>query len=446
MAGTLSPTTVSTRLQKIAEMAREAPDMVITTLAHHIDIEFLKETYRRTRKDGVTGVDEQTAGQYAENLDENLESLLNRFKSGSYKAPPVRRVYIPKGEGKRTRPIGIPTFEDKVLQRAVTMLLEAIYEQEFLDCSYGFRPGRSPHQALDALWKGLMGIRGGWVIEVDIRSYFDRINHQHLRAFLDKRVRDGVLRRAIDKWLKAGVLENGQIEHPETGSPQGGVISPILSNIFLHEVLDVWFEEVVKSRLKGKAFLIRFADDSLIACSSESDANRIRTALERRFAKYGLEVHPEKTRVVDFRRPPSKPGSQKEGQGRRPRSFDMLGFTHFWGKSRQGNWVVKRKTAKDRLCRSLRKIAEWCKVNRYADVAWQHNMLVPKIRGHYAYYGITGNARALQGFLDRVKKIWFKWLLRRSQRSRSRRFFSDFLLSRFPLPAPVVVHSIYTSP
>ena len=359
MAGTLSPTTVSTRLQKIAEMAREAPDMVITTLAHHIDIEFLKETYRRTRKDGVTGVDEQTAGQYAENLDENLESLLNRFKSGSYKAPPVRRVYIPKGEGKRTRPIGIPTFEDKVLQRAVTMLLEAIYEQEFLDCSYGFRPGRSPHQALDALWKGLMGIRGGWVIEVDIRSYFDRINHQHLRAFLDKRVRDGVLRRAIDKWLKAGVLENGQIEHPETGSPQGGVISPILSNIFLHEVLDVWFEEVVKSRLKGKAFLIRFADDSLIACSSESDANRIRTALERRFAKYGLEVHPEKTRVVDFRRPPSKPGSQKEGQGRRPRSFDMLGFTHFWGKSRQGNWVVKRKTAKDRLCRSLR---ENCRV------------------------------------------------------------------------------------
>ena len=442
----MSPTTVSTRLQKIAEMAREAPDMVITTLAHHIDIEFLKEAYRRTRKDGATGVDEQTAGQYAENLDENLESLLNRFKSGSYKAPPVRRVYIPKGDGKRTRPIGIPTFEDKVLQRAVTMLLEAIYEQGFLDCSYGFRPGRSPHQALDALWKGLMGMKGGWVIEVDIRSYFDRIDHQYLREFLDKRVRDGVLRRTIDKWLKAGVLENGQIEHPETGSPQGGVISPILSNIFLHEVLDVWFEEVVKPRLKGKAFLIRFADDSLIGCASESDASRIRTALERRFAKYGLEVHPEKTRVVDFRRPPSKPGSQKDEQGRRPRSFDMLGFTHFWGKSRQGNWVVKRKTAKDRLCRSLRKIAEWCKVNRYADVAWQHNMLVPKIRGHYAYYGITGNGRALQRFLDRAKKIWFKWLLRRSQRSRSRRFFPDFLLSRFPLPPAVVVHSIYNSP
>ncbi len=420
--------------------------MVITTLAHHINVEFLKEAYRRTRKDGATGVDEQTAEQYAENLDENLESLLNRFKSGTYKAPPVRRVYIPKGDGKRTRPIGIPTFEDKVLQRAVAMLLEAIYEQDFLDCSYGFRPGRSPHQALDALWKGLMGMRGGWVIEVDIRSYFDRIDHQYLREFLDKRVRDGVLRRAIDKWLKAGVLENGQIEHPETGSPQGGVISPILSNIFLHEVLDVWFEEVVKPRLKGKAFLIRFADDSLIACSSESDASRVRTALERRFTRYGLEVHPEKTRVVNFRRPPSKPGNQKEGQGRRPRSFDMLGFTHFWGKSRQGNWVVKRKTAKDRLCRSLRKIAEWCKVYRYADVAWQHSMLVPKIRGHYAYYGITGNGRALQRFLDRAKQIWFKWLLRRSQRSRSRRFFPDLLLSRFPLPPAVVVHSIYTSP
>lgn len=437
----MSPTTVSTRLQKIAEMAREAPYMVITTLAHHIDIEFLKEAYRRTRKDGAAGVDEQTAKEYAENLEENLGSLLNRFKSGTYKAPPVRRVYIPKGDGKRKRPIGIPTFEDKVLQRAVSMLLGAIYEQDFLDCSYGFRPGRSAHQALEELWKGLMGMRGGWVIEVDIRNYFDRIDHRHLREFLDKRVRDGVLRRAIDKWLKAGVLENGQIEYLETGSPQGGVISPILSNIFLHEVLDVWFEKVVKPRLKGKAFLIRFADDSLIACSSESDARKIMAVLEKRFAKYGLELHPEKTRIVDFRRPALQANNRKKGKGIGPGSFDMLGFTHYWGRSRQGNWVVKRKTAKDRLCRSLNKIAVWCKAFRHADVKMQHMGLVQKIRGHYAYFGITGNARALQSFVARVKAIWRKWLSRRSQRHRLSwpRFVR--LLARYSLPPVVVVHS-----
>ena len=261
MEGISSPETVSTKLQKIAELAGKAPEMAFTSLNHYIDIELLLEAYLRTRKDGAPGIDGQTAKEYEENLFENLNSLLDRFKSGTYKAPPVRRVYIPKGDGTKTRPIGIPTFEDKVLQRAVTMVLEAVYEQDFLDCSYGFRPCRSAHQALQALWDRLMKMGGGCVLELDIQKFFDTLDHSHLRSFLDQRVRDGVIRRAIDKWLKAGVMEEGALRSTETGTPQGGVVSPILANLYLHEVLDVWFMRDVVPRLWGKAFLIRYADD-----------------------------------------------------------------------------------------------------------------------------------------------------------------------------------------
>ena len=260
MTGTSSPKDISTKLQQIAELARRTPT-ALTTLAHHIDIEFLREAYRRTRKDGAAGVDGETAATYAKNLDENLRSLLDRLKSGTYRAPPVRRVHIPKGDGSKTRPIGIPTFEDKVLQRAVTMVLEEIYEQEFLDCSYGFRPARSAHHALQALWHGLMKMHGGWVLEIDIEAFFDTLVHEHLRTFLDRRVRDGVLRRTINKWLKAGVLEATELRYVEAGTPQGGVISPLLANVYLHEVLDTWFETELKPRLRGHAFLIRYADD-----------------------------------------------------------------------------------------------------------------------------------------------------------------------------------------
>jgi len=260
MPRTPSLENVSTKLQRIAELARKAPEMAFTALAHHVDMEWLRVAHRHTRKDGAVGVDGQTAVMFGENLEGNLQGLLDRFKSGTYRAPPVRRVHIPKGDG-RTRPIGIPAFEDKVLQRAVVMTLEAIYEQDFLDCSYGFRRGRSAHQALEMLSGRLMRMGGAWVLEVDIQSYFDNINHGHLRAFLDQRVRDGVIRRAIDKWLSAGVLEGGELVHPDDGTPQGGVISPLLANIYLHEVLDRWFEHDVRPRLEGQAFLVRYADD-----------------------------------------------------------------------------------------------------------------------------------------------------------------------------------------
>ena len=241
MAGASEPDPVFTKQQQIAELAKQDPQMGLFSLAHHIDLRWLYEAYLRVRKDGATGVDGQTAADFAAHLGDNLRSLLERAKSGTYRAPPVRRVHIPKGTGDETRPLGIPTFEDKVLQRAVVMVLEAVYEQDFRDCSYGFRPGRSAHQALATLWQQTMKTGGGWIVEVDIRKFFDTLDHAHLRELLRRRVRDGVLLRLIDKWLKAGVLEEGRLTVPSKGSPQGGVISPLLANVYLHYVLDLWF-------------------------------------------------------------------------------------------------------------------------------------------------------------------------------------------------------------
>lgn len=441
MQGALRPTSVSTKQQRIAQLAQEDPKRSLTTLAHHMDEEWLQEAYRRTRKDGAVGVDGQSAQDYAQNLTENLQDLLNRAKSGRYYAPPVRRKHIPKGTGKETRPIGIPTFEDKVLQRATAMLLEPIYEQDFLDCSYGFRPGRSAHQALEALWQNLQSMGGGWVIDLDIRMYFDTLDHGHLREILDQRVRDGVVRRLVDKWLKAGVWEEGRRWRPEEGTPQGGVISPLLSNIYLHEVLDRWFEQEVKPRLKGRAFLTRFADDAVLSFEREEDARRVLEVLPHRFAKYSLTIHPEKTRLVRFTRP------SQEGKGEdRPDVFDFLGFTHYWGKSRTGKWVVKRKTTAKRFSRSLKQISNWCRKNRHREIQDQQKQLARKVQGHYAYYGITGNGLWLKKFLYQVTWTWRKWLSRRHRRTGPmpwERF--EQLLAHYPLPAVRVVHSIYAA-
>lgn len=442
MSATPSAISVSTKQQRIAELARNAPEIAFTTLAHHVDAEWLREAYRRVRKDGAVGVDGQTAAEYARDLEANLESLLNRFKSGSYRAPPVRRVYIPKGDGRSRRPIGIPTLEDKILQRAVVMLMEPIYEEDFMDCSYGFRPGKSAHMALEALWKSLMDIGGGWVLEVDIRSFFDSVDHTQLRGILDGRVRDGVVRRAIDKWLKAGVMENGAVTHPGLGTPQGGVISPLLANVYLHEVLDKWFADEVRPRLRGIANLIRYADDFVIIFALEDDARRVEDVLAKRFAKYGLALHPEKTRLLDFRRPTRREDSDDDDGGPRPRGFDLLGFTHFWALSRRGKWVVRRKTASDRLQRSVKRIAEWCRVHRHDPVRDQHTRISQKVRGHYAYFGITGNARALGYFLHAVERVWRKWLDRRSHAGLTWERFKH-LLQRMPLPPVRVVQSIY---
>lgn len=433
MAETQGSTTVSTKLERIAKLAKDRPNVALTTLAHHIDLDWLREAYRRTRKDGATGVDGQGAEAYVEHLEDNLRRLLDRAKDGSYRAPPVRRVHIPKGDGSQTRPIGIPTFEDKVLQRAVTMLLEAVYEQSFHDFSFGFRPARSAHQALEALRDATMAMRGGWIVEVDIKKFFDTIDHARLREILHQRVRDGVLLRLIGKWLNAGVLEGTTLEYPDEGTPQGGVISPLLANIYLHEVLDEWFVRDVRPRLRGQATLVRYADDFVFIFERQDDAMRILDVLPERFGKYGLELHPDKTRMVEFNRP-SRDVDNDDNDG--PGTFDLLGFTHYWAKSRNGNNVVKRKTAKDRFRRALRQIYEWCRINRHRPVAEQHATLKKKLEGHYRYYGLPTNAPALTALRRRTVSAWRKWLSRRSQKARLTVAAMNELLARYPLPDP----------
>jgi group II intron reverse transcriptase/maturase len=389
-------------------------DASFTSLAYYIDLEWLHEAYGRTRKGGAAGVDDVTAEEYEKDLENNLQGLLDRFKSGRYVAPPVKRVYIPKGDGKGgIRPIGIPALEDKVLQRAVVMVLSPLYEQDFLQSSFGFRPGRSVHQALEEMWRKIMGMGGCWLLEVDVKSYFDTVKHEHLREFLRKRVRDGVILRTIGKWLKAGVMEDGAIHYPKEGTPQGGVISPLISNIYLHEVLDLWFEHEV-------------------LFTHERDARRVQAVLPKRFGEYGLTIHEEKTRLVDFRRP--------RGKGHSSAIFDFLGFTHYWGVSRKKNWVVQRRTANKKLKLAVRKVYQWCRKHRHDSVKEQWQSLCRKVQGHYGFYGITFNLRSLNRFYEQVKRSWRKWLNRRSRNKDMPWDRFNRLLERYPLPKPRIVH------
>lgn len=425
---------VSTKLQRIAGMAREHPTRAFTNLAHYIDLDWMREAYRQTRKDGATGIDGVTGTEYGKQLDENLQDLLDRFKSGRYRAPDVRRVHIPKGKGK-LRPLGIPTFEDKVLQRAVAMVLGAVYEQDFLSCSYGFRPGRSAHGALADIRSTLMSRAGGWVVEADIKDCFGTFDHSWVREILGLRIRDGVLLRTIGKWLNAGIMENGQRSRPTKGTPQGGVISPLLANVILHTVLDQWFEHYAKPKIGGRAQLIRFADDFVIICDRKEDAERFYAGIFPRFAKFGLELHPDKTKLVPFKRPPSSGPNETE-------SWDFLGFTHYWSRSRKGNWAVFRKTMASRLSRGLNETAQWCRRNRHRPVREQYRILSQKLRGHCAYYGITGNSAALWKYRRGMRNLWMKWLSRRSRASRAKSWgWWERFFKRYELPPAIAIHS-----
>ena len=433
----MGSTNLSTKRQRIAELARTKAGTPLSTLHHVIDLEWMKAAYRLTRKDGAPGIDGVTAADYEANLEANLLDLLERIKSGRYVAPPVRRVYIPKADGS-PRPLGIPTFEDKVAQRAIVMVLEPIYEQDFLPCSFGFRPGRSAHQALKTLSSALMGWRGlNWVLDLDISKYYDTIPHDHFRAFLDRRVTDGVGRRMIDKWLKAGVLEQGRLRHATEGTPQGGVVSPLLANIYLHHVLDEWFEQDVRPRLKGDCLIVRYADDCVLAVSTIEEAKRVLGVLGQRLARYGLTLHPTKTRLVDFRyrRPDGTCHPDTDGT-----TFDFLGFTHVWGKSWQGKTRVWQVTAKSRYARALSAVSEWCRHNRHLSLRDQHAHLSKMMRGHYAYYGISGNSRRLRWFAWQVVRVWRKWLSRRDRAGVFLWSRLNEILKRHPLPPARIVH------
>jgi len=435
--GIRGPAHIQTKQLRIAELAKGRPDLVFTSLAHHIDVHWMHEAFVRTRKDGATGVDGKTAEDFEQDLTGNLKVLVERLKSGNYKVPPGRRTHIEKGGGKK-RPIAIQTFDDKVLQRAVTMILEPLYEQDFHDFSYGFRPGRSAHMAVKATSEHLWKQGGGWVVEVDISGFFDEIDHGALRSILDQRVRDGVLRRSIDKWLRAGVLEDGIITRSSMGTPQGGVVSPLLANIFLHEVVDNWFTKEVRPRFQGAA-MFRYADDIVMAFNSEREAAKVLAVTRKRFEKYGLRLHPEKTRIVDFRRP--NPGAQQIGRPR-PGTIGFLGFDLYWGLGRQKFWCLKKKTKAKKLRESLAEISAWCRANRHKKVRWQHKKLSEKILGHYAYFAVTGNIRSLENFLYGTCRIWGKWLSRRSQKKHLSRTTFYKRLSKNPLPYPKIVHKL----
>jgi len=396
----------------------------------------MREAFRLTRKDGAPGIDGATAEDYERNLEANLSDLLERIKSGRYRAPPVRRAYIPKADGSQ-RMLGIPTFEDKVAQRAVTMLLEAVYEQDFLPCSYGFRPSRSAHDALRTLRDAIWAKRLYWVIDIDIRKYFDSIPHSHLRSFLDRRVTDGVIRRMIDKWLNAGAVEDGLLQRTTEGSPQGGVISPCLSNVFLHHVLDEWFEDEVKPRLRGGSLLVRFADDAIMAFDNIVDAERVLAVLGKRLERFGLTLHPDKTRLVDFRPRATESTRHPDTDGT---VFDFLGLTHFWGRSRRGKDMVRQTTAKSRFARALAAVSDWCRNHRRWTLRDQHRHLSSMMRGHFAYYGVGGNSRRLQGYARQVVRIWRKWLSRRDRGSVVPWARLGAILKRHPLPPAKITH------
>lgn len=426
--GTTESEIVCTRQERIAELAGQEPKFRLLSLNKNLDMDWLREAYRRTRKDGATGVDSETAEEYAVELETRLADLKERAKSGTYHAPPVRRTYIPKGDG-RMRPLGIPTFEDKVLQRAVVMLLEPVYEREFLDCSMGYRPGRSAHTALEAIWKQTMQMGGCWLIDADIKGFFDTVAHRELKEMLNQRVGDGVIRRLVSKWLHAGVWEAGQVTYPEKGTPQGGVISPLLSNIYLHEVLDRWFEEQIKPLLEGGAFMVRYADDFVMGFKSRRDAERVLKVLGKRLAKFGLELHAGKTRLVDFR------PTEKDGGGG---SFDFLGLTHTWQTSRKGRPYVCRQTAKGRFTRALSKIKDYCRKTINHPLKEQWEGLKRRTQGHYQYYGIRGNSKALGRFAQEVRRTWRRSLRRRSGHHAQQWTWERFnrMLERMPLPQP----------
>ena len=422
---------MSTKELQIAERARKYKQEALTNLQQFIDEDLLEKSYRNLNKNSSPGVDRKTWYDYGLETKFRIPELLSEFKSGKYKAPAIRRVYIPKGKtGKR--PLGIPTIEDKILQESVRRILTPIYEEDFKKFSYGFRSGYSSHQAIEYMFKEVSYKGLYYIIDADIKNYFGSINHCTMREFLDRRVKDGVIRRMIDKWLKAGILEGKQLIYPKEGTPQGGLISPLLSNIYLHYVLDEWFSEQIQPLLSEKSFIVRYADDFVLGFENSKDAARVMKVLPKRFEKYQLELHPDKTKIVTL--------EIKRGEG--DRSFDFLGFTHYIGKSRKGNPILKRKTSSKKLTLALNKIQDWIKQNRHRKLKELIPELNLKLRGHYNYYGITFNSKGVISYFEQVKRILQKWLNRRGGKSvwnwdRFNKLIKEWL----PLFKPKIYHS-----
>jgi len=429
---------MSPGLLKVTERAKRHPDARFNSLAHLVDEAALGRAYGRIRRDAAVGADGITKEQYGQGLEDNLRELHERLKTMRYRHQPIRRVHIPKGDG-RTRPIGVSGMEDKIVQGALREVLEAVYEQDFLECSYGFRPGRSAHDALRAVHQMAFRERITVVLEADIQAFFDSIDRKKLLELLQIRVADPPLLRLLGKCLHVGVLDGEEFSKPDEGTAQGSIISPMLGNVYLHYVLDLWFERDIKPRLKGHARLIRYADDFVIGFESRGDAERVLAVLHKRMAKYGLTLHPDKTRLIPFMRPcKGQSGASDSG------SFDFLGFTMYWCKTRRGGWRLGMKTRKARVQRTLVSLSDWCRRHRHLPLKDQHAALSRRLRGHYRYFGVNGNMPSLQQVQYQATRMWLKWLRRRSQRG-GRMTWTRFgaFLHAHPLPAPHICVPIW---
>jgi len=429
---------MSTQLNRIAELATADSTARFLSLAHLLTPDALMDAFRGLRKDASAGVDGVTYAKYAASARENIQQLHDRLTSHRYRAQPLRRVYIPKENGKE-RPIPIPGLEDKIVQRATVTILNAVYEQDFLECSYGFRPGRSAHHALDTVGRTICRGSVAYVLEADICGYFDAIVREQLMEMVERRIGDGGLLRLIRKWLHVGVVEDGRLLVTKTGTGQGQVVSPLLANIYLHYVLDTWFETDVKPRLRGAAFEIRYADDFILCFQYQEDAERVQQVLTKRFAKYGLTLQPEKTRLLEFGRTAWARWTTSEGPA--PATFDFLGFTHVCASSRQGRFTVHIRTMRKRLRRSLKAVAEWCQQHRHDPVKDQAAALNRKLRGHYQYYGRPTNYRSLWAFHRAVRRVWKEWLNRRTRGKTLNWTRYEQLLLCHPLLCPRITHA-----
>lgn len=425
----MSETTISTntspKLAKVMELARKDPGLRLRSLAHVLDEHLLKQSFHQLRKDAAVGVDEVSKEEYGWELAVNIRGLHERMKTARYRHQPIRRVHIPKANG-ALRPLGISCTEDKVVQGALTRLLTAIYEPVFMDCSYGFRPGRSAHDAI----KALHGITGEvtWILEADIEAFFDSIDRKKLMDELRRRIDDESLLRLIGKCLHVGVLEGEVYSEPEVGTAQGSALSPLLGNVYLHYALDEWFARDVVPRLKQPAKLIRFADDFVIGFGCREDAERVMRVLPQRLGRYGLRLSDEKTRLIHFKRP------RGDEDGRGNGTFDFLGFTWYWG--RRGGWNVYVKTRTSRMTRALVAIAEWCRKHRHDPVREQHRGLKRRLQGHFNYFAVGGNGRPVWRLLYWATRIWRKALSRRSQRARITWDRFKRMERALPLPRP----------
>jgi group II intron reverse transcriptase/maturase len=425
---------VATKLLRIAEKACKEPRFKFTSLYHLMNEELLRECFKRLRKDAAAGIDDVTKEEYAADLDANISNLIDRLHRMAYKPQPVRRVYIPKPGSTKQRPLGIPCFEDKLVQAGLVRILNAVYEQDFITDSYGFRPFRSCHDALKALSDSVESKPVNHIVEADIKGFFDNVNQEWLMKFVEHRIGDKRIQRMLKRFLKAGVYEDGSITVKDEGTPQGGVISPLLANIYLHYALDLWFEKVIRPKRTGFARMIRYADDFVVCFQYELDAVKFRRELGNRLGRFGLEVEPTKTRVMKFGRFAVQNAKAK---GERPETFDFLGLTHYCGTRRDGKgFRMKRKTACNKFTAKVKTFKEWLKKARTMKTAELWETAKAKLRGHYAYYGVTDNLPGIKRFGEEVVKLLMKWLNRRGKKNCLTWEKFQEMLERFPLPEP----------